>query len=176
MWYDGGIQPLKPEGWPAGRSMNDAGGGVLFHGAKDTTVPPAKSIEMVDAIKAAGGDVEYKEFRRAAHNSWDLTYRDDDVIAWLLAQRGWQRGEISLEALGDPKYRLGSAAPTEPEILRAMPPCAQELVRSSEALYERVRRLQENMPKSSAPVSASEEDAPAASPARDLLNRLEEAF
>ncbi len=38
MWYDGGIQPLKPEGWPAGRSMNDAGGGVLFHGTKDTLV------------------------------------------------------------------------------------------------------------------------------------------
>jgi len=108
--------------------------------------------------------------------SLKVTTRLMHVIAWLLAQRGWQRGEISLEALGDPKYRLGSAAPTEPEILRAMPPCAQELVRSSEALYERVRRLQENMPKSSAPVSASEEDAPAASPARDLLNRLEEAF
>lgn len=38
MWYDGGIEPLKPEGWPAGRSMNDAGGGVLFHGTKDTLV------------------------------------------------------------------------------------------------------------------------------------------
>jgi hypothetical protein len=38
IWYDGGIQPMKPEGWPAGRSMNDAGGGVLFHGTKDTLV------------------------------------------------------------------------------------------------------------------------------------------
>lgn len=34
-WYDGGLQPEKPEGWPAGRSMNDAGGGVIFHGTKD---------------------------------------------------------------------------------------------------------------------------------------------
>jgi hypothetical protein len=37
-WYDGGIQPMKPEGWPAGRDMNDHGGGVLFHGTKDTLI------------------------------------------------------------------------------------------------------------------------------------------
>jgi hypothetical protein len=37
-WYDGGLQPPKPEGWPAGKDMNDGGGGVLFHGTKDTLV------------------------------------------------------------------------------------------------------------------------------------------
>ncbi len=37
-WYDGGLQPMKPEGWPDGRNMNDAGGGVLFHGTKDTLI------------------------------------------------------------------------------------------------------------------------------------------
>jgi hypothetical protein len=37
-WYDGGLQPMKPDGWPAGKDMNDAGGGVLFHGTKDTLV------------------------------------------------------------------------------------------------------------------------------------------
>ena len=37
-WYDGGLQPLKPEGWPAGKDMNNSGGGVLFHGTKDTLV------------------------------------------------------------------------------------------------------------------------------------------
>ncbi len=37
-WYDGGLQPLKPEGWPAGKDMNNSGGGVLFHGSKDTLV------------------------------------------------------------------------------------------------------------------------------------------
>jgi hypothetical protein len=38
VWYDGGLQPSKPEGWPAGRNMNQNGGGVLFHGTKDTLV------------------------------------------------------------------------------------------------------------------------------------------
>ena len=37
-WYDGGLQPMKPEGWPAGKSMNDAGGGVIFHGTKDKLI------------------------------------------------------------------------------------------------------------------------------------------
>jgi hypothetical protein len=37
-WYDGGLQPPKPDGWPAGRDMNNGGGGVLFHGTKGTLV------------------------------------------------------------------------------------------------------------------------------------------
>jgi hypothetical protein len=37
-WYDGGLQPMKPEWWPEGKNMNDSGGGVLFHGSKDTLV------------------------------------------------------------------------------------------------------------------------------------------
>ena len=35
-WYDGGIKPMRPKGFPAGRDMNDSGGGVIFHGTKDT--------------------------------------------------------------------------------------------------------------------------------------------
>jgi hypothetical protein len=34
-WYDGGLQPLKPDNWPAGKNMNVDGGGVLFYGTKD---------------------------------------------------------------------------------------------------------------------------------------------
>ena len=37
-WQDGGLQPMKPQNWPAGRNMNVAGGGALFHGTKDTLV------------------------------------------------------------------------------------------------------------------------------------------
>ncbi len=37
-WYDGGIKPMLPAGWPAGKDPNNAGGGVLFHGTKDTLV------------------------------------------------------------------------------------------------------------------------------------------
>ncbi len=37
-WYDGGLEPLKPEGWPAGKNMNNRGGGLLFYGTKDVLV------------------------------------------------------------------------------------------------------------------------------------------
>ncbi len=37
-WYDGGIMPMRPEGMPAGKSLNDDGGGVIFHGTKDTLI------------------------------------------------------------------------------------------------------------------------------------------
>ncbi len=37
-WMDGGIQPMKPLGWPEGKSLNDDGGGVIFHGTKDKII------------------------------------------------------------------------------------------------------------------------------------------
>lgn len=37
-WYDGGLEPMKPEGWPAGKNMNNNGGGVIFHGTKDKLI------------------------------------------------------------------------------------------------------------------------------------------
>ncbi|MGD0341256.1 MAG: Gfo/Idh/MocA family oxidoreductase [Bacteroidales bacterium] len=38
IWYDGGLQPPKPVGWPAGKNMNNNGGGTVFHGTKDTLI------------------------------------------------------------------------------------------------------------------------------------------
>lgn len=37
-WYDGGLKPNRPEGLPAGKDMNDAGGAAIFYGTKDTLV------------------------------------------------------------------------------------------------------------------------------------------
>ncbi len=37
-WYDGGLKPDRPAGFPEGRDMNDEGGGVIFHGTKDTLI------------------------------------------------------------------------------------------------------------------------------------------
>jgi hypothetical protein len=38
IWYDGGLEPPKPTGWPAGKDMNNGGGGVIFHGTKDKLI------------------------------------------------------------------------------------------------------------------------------------------
>lgn len=37
-WYDGGLQPMRPAGMPANKSLNNDGGGVIFHGTKDTLI------------------------------------------------------------------------------------------------------------------------------------------
>ncbi|OPZ15356.1 MAG: Inositol 2-dehydrogenase [Bacteroidetes bacterium ADurb.BinA261] len=37
-WYDGGIQPERPAGVPAGKNLNDAGGACIFYGTKDTLI------------------------------------------------------------------------------------------------------------------------------------------
>ena len=34
-WYDGGIKPMLPENWPAGKNPNKSGGGTFFYGTKD---------------------------------------------------------------------------------------------------------------------------------------------
>jgi len=38
IWYDGGLRPVLPDGWPSGKNMNFDGGGVIFHGTKDTLI------------------------------------------------------------------------------------------------------------------------------------------
>jgi len=58
-----------------------------FHGADDSVVPPQKSREMVEAVKAAGGNVKYTEYPGVDHNSWDPAYDDPETIGWLLEQK-----------------------------------------------------------------------------------------
>lgn len=59
----------------------------VFHGDKDTAVPVARSREMVEEIKKAGGEPKYTEYPGVGHDSWTQSYRNPDVLAWLFAQR-----------------------------------------------------------------------------------------
>lgn len=59
----------------------------VFHGSIDPVVSPQRSIEMVEAIRAAGGTVSYTEFAGVSHDAWIPAYADPDNIAWLLAQK-----------------------------------------------------------------------------------------
>lgn len=104
--------------------------------------------------------------------SLKVTTRLMHIIAWLLSQKAWRRGELSWEALSDPKYRLGEAAATEVSVVDALPESARQLVTGSEDLYARILRLQDNMRR---PGDAMPPQA-ATSPARSLIDRLEQAF
>jgi regulator of CtrA degradation len=93
------------------------------------------------------------------------------VIAWLLAQRAIDRGELNESARLDPRYQLGEAAPADSVALLGLPIEARLLIRASEDLYTRVARLDRLWTEPPAdPV------AQGASPARDLMDRLERAF
>jgi predicted peptidase len=59
----------------------------VFHGDKDNAVPVARSREMVEALKKAGGSPKYTEYPGVGHNSWDKAYADPEMFAWLFAQK-----------------------------------------------------------------------------------------
>lgn len=58
-----------------------------FHGERDDAVPIAGEREMVDAVRAAGGQVRFTVYPDIGHNAWDPAYADPQLYEWLLAQR-----------------------------------------------------------------------------------------
>jgi predicted peptidase len=59
----------------------------VFHGADDETVPLAESQKLVDALKAAGGNVRFTVYAGVGHDSWTQTYANPEVYDWMLQQR-----------------------------------------------------------------------------------------
>ena len=57
----------------------------VFHGEKDPTVPVNESHIMVDAMKAAGGDVKLTLYPEAGHDSWTETYNNPELYTWFLS-------------------------------------------------------------------------------------------
>ncbi|MBL8161413.1 MAG: phospholipase, partial [Anaerolineae bacterium] len=49
--------------------------------------PLQASEAMVDALKAAGGNVRFTVYPDLNHNSWDVTYDNPALYEWLLGQR-----------------------------------------------------------------------------------------
>ena len=58
-----------------------------FHGDADTGVPVERSRKMIAAVKAAGGEPKYTEYPGVGHNSWERTYNNPEVIAWIFEQK-----------------------------------------------------------------------------------------
>lgn len=59
----------------------------VFHGAKDDVVPAARSVQLVEAIRAVGGNPRLTLYPDAGHDSWTETYANEEIYRWLLAQR-----------------------------------------------------------------------------------------
>lgn len=98
--------------------------------------------------------------------SLKVTTRLMHVIAWLLTQRAVAAGELTRSQAGESDRRLGPAPESDEGLLPRLPQPAADLIRASEELYERVRRVDER----------SFGEGPSGSPARSLLNRLERSL
>lgn len=200
-----GSVPLRDNSHQALRlplTCADKGGGIchpaLMHTAE--SVHPALFSRLIDGLyiealvmadearayfdrQGAADKDRYDTMTRLSFTceSLKVTTRLMHVIAWLMTQKAWQRGEISTDALGDPKYRLGPAADTDGAVLVIMPSGARQLVEGSQSLYARVLRLQGKMEAALKRQHAGRESVVAASvvatsPALELIGRLEKSF
>jgi predicted esterase len=70
-----------------------------FHGEADETVPVANTVDMVTAIRKAGGHPHMTLYPGVGHNSWDKAYATDALYAWLFAQK---RGQPEVVTPGAP--------------------------------------------------------------------------
>jgi predicted peptidase len=62
-----------------------------WHGTDDGAVPFQSSVDMVEAIKAAGGTkVRFTSLEHIGHASWQAAYQSADLYAWFDKQRASQ--------------------------------------------------------------------------------------
>ena len=61
----------------------------VFHGDQDLAVPFKRSVEMVEAIKAAGGTkVRFTTLEYIGHNCWSAAYATPELYQWMEKQAG----------------------------------------------------------------------------------------
>ena len=59
----------------------------VFQGAKDPVVRLESAREMVEAIKAAGGNVKFTVYPDAGHDVWTRSYDNPELYEWMLEQK-----------------------------------------------------------------------------------------
>ncbi len=72
----------------------------VFHGDADEVVPIDESYELVEAIRAHGGEPRFTVYPGVGHNSWDRAYEESDLLDWLLAQRLSDRSAADRSRIG----------------------------------------------------------------------------
>ncbi len=59
-----------------------------IHGDADETVPVSQSLEMINAIRQAGGSPHYTELKGIGHNSWPQAYTgSSSILPWMFDQK-----------------------------------------------------------------------------------------
>lgn len=55
-----------------------------FHGESDPVVPVNRTVEMVEAVNAAGGSARMTIYPGVGHDSWVKAYSDEELYKWML--------------------------------------------------------------------------------------------
>lgn len=58
----------------------------VYHGLDDDVVPFACSMEMAEAARRHGAEVDFTAYDKVGHGSWVKAYEETDLVEWLLAQ------------------------------------------------------------------------------------------
>lgn len=58
-----------------------------FHGGADDLVSVKESQRMIKAIRKAGGQPRYNEYKGVGHNAWERAFAEPDFLAWIFSQR-----------------------------------------------------------------------------------------
>ena len=59
----------------------------VFHGSADKVVPPARTRNVVEKLRAAGAQPQYTIYPGVGHNAWTRAYADPDLVDWLFAHK-----------------------------------------------------------------------------------------
>ena len=127
---------------------------------------PAQFQGRAHAGTATTGAVDHRV--GFACESLKTTTRLMQVISWLLFQRAIHAGELDAEFAHAKGNALGDAIPSDHAMCRQLPDAARIIIAASEQLYDRVRRLHVNRHRP--------RDYPPASPARAMMQHLEQVF
>jgi predicted peptidase len=58
-----------------------------FHGEKDDVISVDFSRTMIAAMKRAGGNPRYTEYKGVGHEIWETVFKEPELEEWLFAQR-----------------------------------------------------------------------------------------
>ena len=58
-----------------------------FHGDQDESVNVRRSRTMIAAIRQAGGNPKYTEYKDVGHAVWEKAFREPGLLPWVFAQK-----------------------------------------------------------------------------------------
>lgn len=58
-----------------------------FHGEDDDVVPYSESLKMVQQLRDVGGDIKFTTYQDTGHDSWTITYANDELYEWMMKQK-----------------------------------------------------------------------------------------